>query len=375
MKNLIISYFYTLICILLCCNLQLHAQYEGGNGDGAYKSSTIQITLNGSQINPLGLYRGGYGDGHDKKAAFTTLAGAELTNLYQGGNNDGNSKNAFQGTLEGADLTNLFLGGNGDGNDKFSYQGTLDGTLIEGLYLGGTGDGNDKFSFSGVLDGVELAQLYQGGEGDGHYKSQQILSLLDGEMLSQLYLGGNGDGHDKDFFSGVLDGSTLSGLYSGGIGDGFSKNMIQYIFDFPGCTFVVNKNDDGFGSLRYAIDCAAPGDTIEFSPLLQQESIVLTTGKIDIVKDLYVNGIKAAELTVDANQASRAFMTGANNITIKGLKIIVGSDPSGGAIQNNSLMTIMDVDIYDPTGNATSVIETTMSGSLTIRGTVTIQEN
>ena len=374
MKYLIKSYFYTLICLLLCCNLQLHAQYEGGDGDGAYKSSTIQITLNGSQINPLGLYRGGHGDGQDKNAAIMTLAGDDLANIYQGGNNDGNSKYAFQGTLAGADLTFLFLGGNGDGNDKFSYQGALDGTLIEGLYLGGIGDGNDKLSFSGVLDGQEIAQLYSGGIGDGNHKLN-ITTLLSGELLSQLFSGGFGDGFDKNLFVGVLDGSELSGLYSGGFGDGFSKHMIQYIFDFPGCTFVVNADDDGFGSLRYAIDCAAPGDTIDFSPLLIQDSIVLTTGKIDIIKDLFVNGIKTAQLTVDASLAQRAFKTGSNTITIKGLKIIVGTEPLGGAIQNNGMMTLMDIDIYDPTSNATSVIENAIGGTLTIRGSVTIQEN
>ena len=64
---------------------------------------------------------------------------------------------------------------------------------------------------------------------------------------------------------------------------------------------------------------------------------------------------------------------GANTVTIKGLKIIVGTDPSGGAVLNNGLLTLLDVDIYDPTNNATSVIQSSMTGSLTIQGTVTVQ--
>jgi len=373
MKNLQISYCISLI-LALTSNHSIQAQYNGGEGDGAFKTSTIQITLNGSQINPLILYRGGDGDGHHKDLINTTMAGAEIADMYNGGFGDGHYKLDFQGTLGGDALSFLYSGGIGDGHYKLNFSGVLDGAEIAQLYRGGEGDGHGKLDFSGLLDGSELAWLYSGGTGDGHDKLE-ISTLLNGELLDQLYAGGISDGHDKDLFVGVLDGGMLSGLYSGGSGDGFSKHMIQYIFDFPGCTFVVNTDDSGFGSLRYAIDCAAPGDTIDFSPLLIQDSIVLTSGKIDIVKDLYINGIKTALLTVDASLASRAFKTGSNTITIKGLKIIVGTDPIGGAVLNGGIMTLMDVDIYDPTNSSTTVIETTLSGSLRIKGTVTVQEN
>lgn len=372
MNKLQTTYIF-LICTFIF-SISIHAQYEGGIGDGAEKSSVIQITLNGDQINPLALYRGGYGDGQDKDLANVTLAGDEITILYLGGNNDGHAKDDFQGTLTGSEISALYMGSDGDGHDKESFLGILDGTAIAVLYNGGEGDGHFKNSFSGVLTGEEISQLYEGGIGDG-FNKELFSGILTGELISQLYEGGIGDGFDKDYFVGILDGSPLSALYSGGYGDGFSKHQIQYIFDFPGCTFVVNTDDDGFGSLRYAINCAAPGDTIDFSPLLIQDSIVLTTGKIDIIKDLYVNGNKSAQLTVDASQAQRAFKTGSNTITIKGLKIIVGADPLGGAVLNGGILTLMDVDIYDPTNNATSVIETTMSGSLRISGTVTVQEN
>lgn len=365
----------SIVLFIFVCNTTCYSQFEGGEGDGALKSSTIQISLNGDQINPLALYLGGQGDGNDKSFAPTTLNGGLITSLYKGGTNDGNAKNIFSGSLLGEDITTLYMGGLGDGHSKIKFEGILNGGLISSLYMGGNGDGFHKTLFSGVLDGQELADLYQGGEGDGFNKIDAV-TLLDGQTLDQLYSGGEGDGFDKENFEGLLDGFDLANLYKGGDGDGFSKHMIQYIFDFPGCTFVVNTDDNGFGSLRYAINCAAPGDTIDFSPLLLQDSIVLTSSNLEVTKDIFINGIKTAELTVDASQVSRVMKIGnANIVTIKGLKLIVGTEASGGAALNSGLLTLVDVDIYDPLSNATSVIQNSMSGSLTIRGVVTIQEN
>ncbi|MEM9548404.1 MAG: hypothetical protein AAGA77_20640, partial [Bacteroidota bacterium] len=47
-----------------------------------------------------------------------------------------------------------------------------------------------------------------------------------------------------------------------------------------------------------------------------------------------------------------------------------GTEASGGAVLSSGMLTLMDVDIYDPTNNATSVIQTSMTGSLRIRGEV-----
>lgn len=374
MKTLICTSIYILIGYST-----IQAQYYGGRGDGAQKSSTIQITLNGNQINALALYQGGHNDGQSKEYITATLAGDELTDLYQGGSNDGNSKYIFQGTLSGDNLANLFHGGIGDGNHKDDFQGALDGTSLEGLYFGGIGDGYHKASFSGVLSGEELFQLYSGGIGDGNNKLN-LTSLLNGEMLNQLYTGGIGDGHDKDQYTGILDGSSLAGLYSGGIGDGFSKHIIQYTFDFPGCTFVVNTDDDGFGSLRYAIDCATPGDTIAFSSLLLNDNIQLAVGSgpLSITKDLYINANPAANLTVDGSFLTNSILTGMSpltNITIKGLNILAGTDPSGSAIQNEATLTLEEMKITDTSNNSATVIASFNGGNLIIKGTVQILEN
>lgn len=367
-----------MICCLFVGSISLHAQFEGGEGDGAYKSGTIQITLNGQQINSIALYKGGSGDGNDKISIQTTLSGESLAALFEGGNGDGNSKLFISASLDGQDLAQLYNGGIGDGSHKISIETTLDGATLSQLFEGGNGDGQDKDDFSGVLDGTTLDGLYSGGFGDGHSKINVEL-VLDGTTLDQLYGGGIGDGHDKDDFSGIVDGTSLAGLYSGGIGDGFSKNDIQYIFDFPDCTFVVNTDDDGFGSLRYAINCAVDGDTIEFSQLLSNDSIVLTTGPLTVFQNLlYIDADPSKNLTVDGSLEPNTLFTGLNgpaDLKIKGLNIKSGGDPFGGAIINGGLLTLEDLNIIDTYGGAATVIATFNGGALIIKGTVQILEN
>ena len=109
---------------------------------------------------------------------------------------------------------------------------------------------------------------------------------------------------------------------------------------------------------------------------LIQDSIILTSETLEIPEDIFVNADKSADLFVDATQVPRAFNILSDfTVTIKGLKIIVGSEAIGGGAQNDGYLTLIDVDIYDPTNSSTSVISNTLSGELTIQGLVRILEN
>ncbi|NES02452.1 MAG: DUF4347 domain-containing protein [Okeania sp. SIO2F4] len=68
---------------------------------------------------------------------------------------------------------------------------------------------------------------------------------------------------------------------------------------------VTNNNDSGAGSLRQAIADANPGDTIEFDPSLANQTITLTSGQLEIDKDLTLDGGNARNLTISGNNASR----------------------------------------------------------------------
>ncbi|WP_017721297.1 DUF4347 domain-containing protein [Kamptonema formosum] len=99
---------------------------------------------------------------------------------------------------------------------------------------------------------------------------------------------------------------------------------------------VTNNADSGAGSLRQAIASAAAGDTIQFAPSLANQTITLTSGQLNITKNLTVDGAAAPGLTVSGNNASRVFEVAgaATNFTLKNLTVANGrtSDKGGGIL-------------------------------------------
>ncbi|MEQ9548620.1 MAG: DUF4114 domain-containing protein [Coleofasciculus sp. G3-WIS-01] len=82
---------------------------------------------------------------------------------------------------------------------------------------------------------------------------------------------------------------------------------------------VQNQKDKGQGSLRDAIAQAQSGDTIKFASRLKNKTIKLTSGQLEIDKDLTIDGSKASGLTISGNNASRVFF--------------IQDDPTGGAVE------------------------------------------
>ncbi|MGD1702881.1 DUF4347 domain-containing protein [Dapis sp. BLCC M229] len=72
-----------------------------------------------------------------------------------------------------------------------------------------------------------------------------------------------------------------------------------------GTIIVTNNNDSGPGSLRQAIADANSGDTIEFDSSLTNQTITLTSGQLEIDKDLTLDGGNAPNLTISGNNSSR----------------------------------------------------------------------
>ena len=90
---------------------------------------------------------------------------------------------------------------------------------------------------------------------------------------------------------------------------------------------VMNNLDSGTGSLRADIAAAHAGDTIVFAPSLDGQTITLTSGELDIDKNLTIQGPGAGQLAVSGGNASRVFeVDGATtNVTLSGLTITQGN--------------------------------------------------
>lgn len=106
---------------------------------------------------------------------------------------------------------------------------------------------------------------------------------------------------------------------------------------------VSNLNDSGAGSLREAITDAASGDTIGFTV---SGTIVLTSGELEINKDLNIAGPGRTSIAVSGSGSSRVFRIDSGAVTISGITISDGSaDTRGGGLWNSGTAELDDVTV------------------------------
>ncbi|MEP7706718.1 choice-of-anchor Q domain-containing protein [Paraglaciecola sp. 25GB23A] len=115
---------------------------------------------------------------------------------------------------------------------------------------------------------------------------------------------------------------------------------------------VLSVEDSGPGSLREMIVQAPAGSVINFDPSLSGQTIVLSSGRLEINKNLIIDASNLANgLTIDAdgvNTRSGAFWIryGAN-VTINSLTITGGKGEVGGAIDNGGNLTLLNSILHD----------------------------
>jgi hypothetical protein len=146
---------------------------------------------------------------------------------------------------------------------------------------------------------------------------------------------------------------------------------------------VINANDSGPGSLRQALVEANHGDTIDFDPALNGQTIMLTTAELVIDKSITISGPGANLLAVSRAQDAPAFsifhVDAALTVMIQGLTVSNGSalqfGCGGGILIDGSTLTVTNCTVSnnstDGTGggicvenNATLTIESsTLSGN------------
>ncbi|MEH2331253.1 beta strand repeat-containing protein [Nostoc sp.] len=115
-----------------------------------------------------------------------------------------------------------------------------------------------------------------------------------------------------------------------------------------GTTYIVtNTNDSGAGSLRQAIINANndPGiETILFDTTgifgdATPDTITLTSGELNVIEGVIIQGTGANKLTISGNNTSRVFNASAS-LSIDGLKITGGNAANGGGINSTSSVTV-----------------------------------
>jgi hypothetical protein len=160
-------------------------------------------------------------------------------------------------------------------------------------------------------------------------------------------------------------------------------------------TITVTSADDGFvfgkSTLRSAIDAAHPGDTINFAPSLDGQTIYLSPnqGGLSITKPLTIEGPGAGLLAISGYiSKSRVFDVGFNSVTsmqatLSGLTIENGSsisgasvDPNpgaGGGIYNTADLTVNDCTITNNMASGSNIVGG--GGGINNQGVLTVNNS
>jgi predicted outer membrane repeat protein len=134
--------------------------------------------------------------------------------------------------------------------------------------------------------------------------------------------------------------------------------------------------NSGAGSLREAIAASRPGDTIQFSSSLANQTITLNSQiEIGVGKNLIIDGAGAANLTLSGNNASRIFLLNSTSVTptslaVKNITLANGYTPDqGGAITttHQGVLTVENVTFKDNVADkGGGAIFSAFEGSLTV---------
>jgi hypothetical protein len=108
---------------------------------------------------------------------------------------------------------------------------------------------------------------------------------------------------------------------------------------------VINTNDSGPGSLRQALADTNDGDTVNFDPALNGQTINLTSAELAMDKNITISGPGSDMLTVARSSGTfRIFHVMSGHTVIIGGLTISGGDgtPNGSGILNDHAMLTMD---------------------------------
>jgi surface protein len=115
------------------------------------------------------------------------------------------------------------------------------------------------------------------------------------------------------------------------------------------CKWVINTDDSGQGSLRFALGCSVPGnDLIRFSPALQNMVIELTSDPLAFAHDTELISSLADNITIDGSTIDHLFdIDLGRSVHIQGLSFNCGQSNSVSCFTNNGELELKDCHFTD----------------------------
>ncbi|MGB4850000.1 MAG: SdrD B-like domain-containing protein [Saprospiraceae bacterium] len=171
----------------------------------------------------------------------------------------------------------------------------------------------------------------------GHYvlaETQPLnyTSVMDYDYTEDLDVPTNGEFHDDTIPVQII------------IGEHDDSN---YFVETSGCNLLVmNTLDSGPGSLRAAIACAADGDTIRFANSLQGMTILITSSRIEISKELTILSTLSPRISIYSQIPGLFKILGNLQVEFRQVDVVSGmtiSGNMGAAFENLGNLKLHDV--------------------------------
>ena len=269
-------------------------------------------------------------------------------------------------------------------------EGPVPGSITGAVFYDDDGDG-----FPDIPEGIEgvTISLYNDANQDGHADSGVVVDTAITSDSGYYLIDNVPVGHyvivesQPAGFNSVSDGDISNdedvvpnvNINNDTIPVSITNQEIDednyFIEDYECTLMAMNTNDAGPGSFRFMLDCAASGDTITFDSSLTNETITITSVKMEINKNIVVDASQAPGLTI-ASSVPGLFSIAPNKIvSFRDILIISGlSGNHGAAFYNFGELTLHNVTITkNPLlPGSEHIIRNSTSGVLIISGNTSI---
>ena len=144
----------------------------------------------------------------------------------------------------------------------------------------------------------------------------------------------------------------------------------------PNCSncnlMVYTKEDNKGGSLRYAVECAVNGDTIQFSNYVFGDTILLTNNELIVGDEMSIMVADTVSLWLEKEAAGRTLkIAPSGNLTLEGVQINTKPSLTESGILNAGNLILNNVELKGMTSNGLNAILKN-TGTLTVKGTTKI---
>lgn len=367
-------------------NGQIMLNPEGGNGTYTYAWNDGATTQDRANL-PVGVYRVSISDGPDTIFKVGIITEPSDINI------NFDVDNISNGLLNNGSINAEVSGGTGDYTYLWSTGDTLSAidNLTEGMYVLTITDENNCVQ----IDSVEVIRFscdddyFDSGGPSGEYSNNEDITMVicsdrpnedvvltfnslniestwdalyvyNGNSINSPIFDSGNPATQAGFPAGGYYGSNIPGPFvatneSGCITLRFRSDQFVtesgWDIDIACATScapeVMNINASGYGSLKQQILCADPVDTILIGSNIFADTIILDS-IINIDKNILIDPGIGNEFDIFSNQLGPIFTITSNGILeLNNLALRSGEASSGGAVINNGLLKLGNVDIKE----------------------------